>query len=155
MTNETLNPLYSSAPDSAIPETHTTPFAMLMELSSGQPILRSHLVEIFTDTYRSPLQILEGDDCDHWLIHRVKNDQKKVIAYQLDWRHLSGDRELDAEARRERKKELKEISYKEANQGKKREPKALCELLKAKNEYFEALGEAANDSGIEEPPVKA
>lgn len=154
MTNKPIHPIYASAPSTAFPDTSCKAFGMLIDLASGEPIPKAHFVAVYSDTFRSPLQQLEGDKCEHWLIHRIKDDKGITGAYQLDWRHLSGDRELDATARRERKKELKEVSYKEAEQGKKREAKAFCELLKAKNEYFEALGEAANDSGIEKP-VKA
>jgi hypothetical protein len=151
MSDKTLSPIYASAPSSAFPDTDLPAFGMLMDFSSGEPVLVTHLVEGYTHNFRSPLQQLEGDSFENWLIHRIKNDKKVIIGFQLDWRHLSGDRKLDEAARKERKKDLKEASLKEATQGKKREPKAIQELIRARSEYFEALGEAANDSSIEEP----
>jgi hypothetical protein len=151
MSDKTLSPIYASAPSTAFPSFGTKPFIMLMELMSGEPLLKAALVDIFSDGLRSPLQQLEGDSFEYWLIHRIKDERNLIIGFQLDWRHLSGDPKLDAAARRERKKEFKKDSLKEAQLGKKREPKALCEFLEAKQEYFEALGEAANDSSVNEP----
>jgi hypothetical protein len=151
MSDKTLSPIYASAPSCAFPPFGTKPFILLMELISGEPALKATLIDIFSDGLRSPLQQLEGDSFEYWLIHRIKDDSNVIIGFQLDSRHLSGDTKLDAAARRERKKEFKKDSLREAQLGKKREPKALCEFLEAKDECFKALGEAANDSGIEEP----
>jgi len=145
MSDKMLSPIYASAPNIAFPDTTHDAFRMLMDLSSGEPVPPTVFSETYSHNFRSLLQQLRGGKFEHWFIHNTKD------GYQLDWRHLSGDRELDAAARRERKKRLKEVSHKEASQGKKREPKALCEFLEANQEYFEALGGAANDSDMNEP----
>jgi hypothetical protein len=151
MSDKTLSPIYASAPSGAFPPFGTKPFILLMELINGEPVLKTALFDIFSDGLRSPLQQLEGDSFENWLIHRIKDDRNVIIGFQLDSRHLSGDPKIDAAARRERKKEFKKDSLREARLGKKREPKALCEFLEAKQEFFEALGEAANDSSIDQP----
>jgi hypothetical protein len=145
MSDKTLSPIYASAPSSAFPDSDHPALRMLLDLSSGEPVPATDLVDAYSHNFRSLLQRLRGDDFGYWLISNTKN------GYQLDWRHLSGSRKLDAEARRERKKELKGISYKEAKQGKDREPKALYEFMRASQEYFNLLGEAANDSSIDQP----
>jgi hypothetical protein len=151
MSDKTLSPIYASAPNTAFPDIKYPAFRMLLDFSSGELVPITYLVEVYTHNFRSPLQQLEGDNFENWLIHRIKDDRSVIIGLKLDWRHLSGDPKLDAAARRERKKELKKDSLREAQLGKKREPKALCEFLEAKQEYFEALGEAANDSSIDQP----
>jgi hypothetical protein len=94
---------------------------------------------------RSALQDLRGDKRSHWLIHSSICERTHAKTIQLDPRHLSGNAEQDAEARRERRKQLKEVSAKEAKQGRIREPKAVRERGEANAEYFKSLGNAAND----------
>jgi hypothetical protein len=79
------------------------------------------------------------------VITRLLCEHTGAKTIQLDPRHLSGDIEQDAEARRERRKQFKEVSAKEAKQGRIREPKAVREMSDAQAEYFKSLGNAAND----------
>jgi hypothetical protein len=91
------------------------------------------------------LQRLKGDVLGNWLIESVPIEGTSTTALQLDPRHLSGDIEQDAKARRERRKQFKEVSAKEATQGRIRETRALRERGLAQAEYFKSLGDAANE----------
>lgn len=144
--NQPLSPLFLGAPVSAIPTTkHLGAYQLLKLLADGQLHSREEITQLFGEPWRSYLQNLRGDRFDYWLIHSVKQDQSKTTFLQLDPRHLSGCAKQDAAARLERRKQLKHDSYKEAQQGQARLPKAFIELQEAEKEYFKNLGEAAND----------
>lgn len=144
--NQPLSPLFLGAPLSAIPTTkHRGAYLMLKLLADGQPHSREEITQLFGEPWRSYLQTLRGDRFQYWLIHSVKQDQSKTTLLQLDPRHLSGDAKQDAAARLERRKQLKHDSYKEAQQGWKRMPKAHTAMLEADKAYFQSLGSAAND----------
>jgi hypothetical protein len=139
--------LFSSAPLKAIPKANTKTYKLLSWLSDGKEQDRSKLIldPILGESMRCALQDLRGDKLLNWLIHSSVCEQTGAKTIQLDPRHLSGDIEQDAEARRERRKQLKEVSAKQATQGRLREPKALRERGLAQAEYFKSLGDAAND----------
>jgi len=144
---DTLTRLYPLAPSEAIPTFKAkVPYLMLPMFGDGKPVTREALTERFGESWRSALQSLRGDRFGYWLIHSIKTDNSKTTLLQLDPRHLSGDAKQDAAARLERRKQLKNVSYKEAQQGWKRMPKAHTAMLEADKAYFKSLGEAANDS---------
>lgn len=154
-----LTDLLKAAPAEAIPSqfnrngspNHSYKFLFLMleeQINSGYLSI-GKIFEIFKNDGRSPLQRLEGDAYHHWSIDRVKDPNTGVtIGFKLNELHLSGDPAQDAAARRERTKDHKAISHKEATQGRKREPKAFKEMTDAQKEYLAGLGEAANDAEI-------
>jgi len=131
----------------ALPKIGTKPHRLLSYLIDGKKHDRNKLISdpLLGESIRSPLQVLKGDKYSHWLIHSSVCEHSKARIIQLDPRHLSGNAEEDAEARRERRKQLKEVSAKEAKQGRLREAKAVRERCEANAEYFKLLGNAAND----------
>lgn len=166
MNNQTLHhplsDLLKAAPAEAMPnqfnrkgspnQSYKFLFLMLEEQINSGYLSTDKIFEVFKNDGRSPRQRLEGDTYHHWIIERVKDPSTGVIiGYKLDKRHLSGDPKQDIKARRERNKNYKAISHKEATQGRKREPKAYMELVKANKEYVAGLGEAANDADIKKP----
>ncbi|CCQ09297.1 hypothetical protein PALB_1340 [Pseudoalteromonas luteoviolacea B = ATCC 29581] len=144
-----LNPLIAlvkAAPMEYIPKVGTQAHKLLTVLAVDGTAKRAELAldPLFGENLRSPLQKLEGDQFGHWLIHKVDG------VLTLDPKHLSGDPELDAAARRERRSKLKDKSHKDAVNGRKREPKAFEESTEARKAYLKGLGKAANDSETEE-----
>jgi hypothetical protein len=111
-------------------------------------VKRKFLASI-NESYRgSPLEDIESDKYGNWLIDRYK-DSDGDSSLRFNYRHLSGDRDVDAEARRIRRKERSEFSLKLAKQGKKRIPKAEVDVSAALRAYFMDLGEAANEPSSE------
>ena len=111
-------------------------------------VKRKELRLVNGNYHGSPLEDLEGDKYGHWLIDRYK-DSDGDSCLIFNYRHLAGDKNLDTEARRIRRKQRAEFSLKKAKQEEKRIPKALAELSKAQMEYLLSLGEAANEPSIE------
>lgn len=109
-------------------------------------VKESEAMLLFNGNQRSPIQELGGDRFGNWSIETIENDYGIITARKLDDRHLSGDPNLDAEARKQRRKTLKETSHKQAKQGRIREPRASKELAEAQAECFSGLGNAANES---------
>lgn len=145
--NTSLALLFANAPDDSIPTIkHYGAYVTLELLADGELHSRKELTKILGETWRSALQSLRGDRFHYWLIHSVKQADSKTTLLQLDPRHLSGNSQQDAAARLERRKELKSESYKEAEQGWRRMPKAHSAMLEAEKDYFLGLGEAVNDS---------
>lgn len=142
--------VFSAVPLEAIPKSNTKAYRLLLILADGKEHDRNRLIldPLLGESMRSALQDLRGDKLLHWLIHSSVCKRTGAKTIQLDPRHLSGDTEQDAEARRERRKQLKEVSAKGATQGRIREPRALRERDLAQAEYFKSLGDAANDSDI-------
>ena len=142
--------LLSNAPVKAIPKSNTKAFRLLSILIDGEKHDRNRLIldPLLGESMRSALQDLRGDKLLHWLIHSdvCKRTGAKII--QLDPRHLSGDIEEDAVARRERRKQLKEVSAKEAMHGRIREARAIREMSAAQADYFKSLGNAANEASF-------
>jgi len=145
--NTTLFGALSAAPLEAIPKANTKAYQLLLWVIDGKKHDRSKLIldPKLGETLRVALQDLRGDKLLHWLIHSDVCEHTGAKTIQLDPRHLSGDIEQDAAARRERRKQLKEVSAKEAKQGRIREPKAVREMSLAQAEYFKSLGDAANE----------
>jgi hypothetical protein len=110
-------------------------------------VKRRHLAQI-NESYRgSALEDLEGEKYGFWLIDRYK-DVDGDSCLILNYRHLEGNNGLDDEARKIRRKERAQYSLKGAQQGRRREPKAIAEVSAARKLFFLALGLAANDSDI-------
>ena len=111
-------------------------------------VKRKYLASI-NESYRgSPLEDIESVRYGNWLIDRYK-DTDGDSCLKFNYRHLCGDKDLDAEARRIRSKERTEYSLKLAKQGKKRIPKAEINASEALRAYFLSLGEAANEPSNE------
>lgn len=143
---DTLTNLFPAAPLEMIPTSKgKAPYVVLKMLANGQQLERNELTKVLGETWRWGLQELRGDCFGCWLIHSVKKPNSRVTDLQLDPRHLSGCVKQDAAARLERRKQLKHDSYKEAQQGWKRIPKAHTAMLEADKAYFQSLGSAAND----------
>ena len=107
-------------------------------------VKRKFLASI-NESYRgSALEDIESDRYGNWLIDRYK-DSDGDSSLKFNYRHLCGDRSLDAEARRIRRKERSEFSLKLAKQGQKRIPEAEVDASVALRAYFMNLGEAANE----------
>jgi hypothetical protein len=134
----------SAAPIEAIPSVGTQARQYLELLTLGV-VKEIVAMQMFKGNQRSPIQALRGDHYGHWMLHSILDEKGRIYSRELDWRHLSGDKILDAQARLERKKELKEFSCKKAVQGHVRMPQAIAEKNDALAEYFLGLGEAAND----------
>lgn len=143
----TIDDAIMAAPFAAIPNSYTKAYHLLLWLSDGKKHDRNKLIldPSLGESMRSALQELRGDKLRHWLIHSSVCEHTGEKTIQLDPRHLSWDTELDAEARRERRKQLKELSAKKATEGRKREPKAIREKAEAQAEYLQSLGDAANE----------
>ncbi|WOD08097.1 hypothetical protein [Marinomonas sp. GJ51-6] len=148
---DTLTHLFLGAPLETIPTSkNKAPYIALKLLADGKTHARDELTKLLGETWRSGLQRLRGDDFQYWLIHSVKQPNSKITDLQLDPRHLSGNPVQDAAARLERCRQLKRDSYKEAQQGWKRLPKAHTAMLEADKAYLQSLGEAANDATQED-----
>jgi hypothetical protein len=132
-------------PEKAIPLIGTQP-RQYFDLILQGPVTELDAMIMFKGNQRSPIQALRGDDYGHWMLNSILDEKGRIYSRELDWRHLSGDQILDAQARRERRKQLKEISAKEAKQGRVREAKAIQEREEAQAEYFKSLGDAANEA---------
>lgn len=135
--------LLFTAPNEAIPLLGTQARKYLDLLARGI-VKEDNAMLLFNGNQRSPIQDLGSDNLCNWLIHPIENEEGRIIARKLDSRHFSGDKQLDNDARKERKRILKERSHKQAKQGRIREPKAFQELSEAQKEYFLSLV-AAND----------
>ncbi len=134
-------------PEKAIPRIGTQPRQYIDLLMLG-PVKEVDAMLMFNSNQRSPIQALRGDDHEYWMIHSILDEKGRIVSRELDWRHLSGDKVLDAQARLERKKKLKELSCKEAVQGHKRMPKAIADRDNAEEELRMSFGDAANDPFI-------
>jgi hypothetical protein len=147
MNNSNSTIALSAAPHEAIPKADTKAARLLSYLVDGKKHGRNKLIldPLLGESLRSALQDLRGDNYHHWNIISGKDEATGGSFLHLDPRHLSGDIEQDAAARRERRKQLKEVSAKEATQGRIREPKAARERSEAQSEYFMSLGDAANE----------
>ena len=141
-----LTRLFPAAPLKAIPTSESgAAYITLKLLADGELHNRHELTQLLGEPWRSGLQRLRGDHFQYWLIHSVKQPNGKSSLLQLDPRHLSGCPKQDAAARLERRKQLKRDSFKEAQQGWKRMPKAHNAMIEADSDYFKSLS-AANDS---------
>ena len=152
--NHPLSVFFGVVPIDALPKVGTLANDLLVILADGnphprnQPSLRSN----GDGDTRSPLQQLRGDQYLNWLIHSVEIEGSSSTYLQLDYRHISGDSKQDAIARKERKRNFKDVSYKEAIQGGNRIPRAMAERQSALEAYVSEMNEPANDSHYEKKP---
>ncbi len=141
------------ASSKCFPLMNTKGFKLLALFAQRSRINREELAELLGDDFRTEIQALDGESNHHWLIHRGKSGNR-VVFIELDERHYSMDIDLDNEARKERRKQLTEQSYKEAKLGRVREPIALAKRVDAWRETFSTFEEAANDPCIESKTAK-
>jgi hypothetical protein len=134
------------------PLMNTKGFKLLELFAQKKRIYREELVGLLGDDFRTEIQALDGSNY-HWLIHRGK-EGNRVVYIELDGRHYSMNIDLDNEARKERRKQLTDQSYKEAKLGRVREPIALAKRTDAWRETVLSFGEAANDSSIKNKTAK-
>jgi hypothetical protein len=128
-------------------------FKLLSLFARKKRIYRPELVKYLGDDFRTEIQALDGETNHHWLIHRGK-EANRIVFIELDYRHYSMNKDLDNEARKERRKQLTDQSYKEAKLGRIREPIALAKRVDAWRDTFLSYGEAANDSSIKNKSAK-
>ena len=140
------------APSNCFPLMNTKGFKLIGLFAEKKRIYREELVEIIGDDFRTEIQALDGSNY-HWLIHRGK-EANRVVYIELDERHYSMNIDLDNDARKERRKQLTNQSYKEAKLGRVREPIALAKRTDAWRETVLSFGEAANDSSIKNKTAK-
>ena len=114
-------------------------------------VSRKRLASEVDHYHGAPLEDLEGKRYGYWLIDRYVNECGKNCL-KLNHRHLSGDINIDLEARRIRRKQRAIDCLKKNNKEIKRSPKVQFENSEAQKEYFLSLGDAANDS--KEPTQK-
>ncbi|MEZ9130392.1 hypothetical protein AB4262_10705 [Vibrio breoganii] len=127
--------IYQSAPESAIPKPGTNAYKYLSMIAESSVISERALMEAFEGRQRGALQQLGNETNEYWLIHNVVSlTTGRIFARYLDERHLSGNRDYDAQARLERKKMLKTVSYIQAVNEAGRVPKARKELIAVKEE---------------------
>ncbi|GEM_PF-1922270 len=143
-----LSKFIGIVPSEALPKSGTLAYDLLVILSDGKPHSRNQpsLRQSGDGDTRSPLQQLRGDQFHYWLIHSVEIEGSKTTYLQLDYRHLSNDSKQDEIARKERRRDFKDISCKEAIQGGNRIPRAMAERQSALEAYVSEINEAANDS---------
>ena len=126
---------YQGIPEEAIPATGTK-FRKALDLyMTGEEVTEQCLCDTFGHKFRSVHQALRGDKYLHWNLISVKGDDGNIYSRYLDQRHLSGNREEDALARAERKKELKAQSHQEAMLGASRVTVAFEELEEARQKH--------------------
>lgn len=152
--NHPLSIFIGVVPLDALPQLGTLAYDLLVILSDGKPHPRNQpsLRSNGDGDTRSPLQQLRGDQYLNWLVHSVEIKGSSSTYLQLDYRHLSGDSKQDEIARKERKRDFKDISYKGAIQGGNRIPRAMAERQSALEAYVSEMNEAANDSHYEKKP---
>lgn len=135
-------------PGKYFPAINTQAYKVLRIQSDGLPHPKADLIKALDDDPRSALQALRGDSHLFWLIHNI-GDSKGI--YQLDGRHLSGNPQLDQEARLQAEIEYRQRSKAKSEQGANRLAQADIDLMEAiaKREqqasfdFFEALKKPA------------
>lgn len=145
--NHPLTEIFKTAPATAIPNVNTQPYkALCLLATNGLTPTKEKTLDKYLSNTRSAIQALMNESHGCWnIIKETEKGSTRVLTRILDPRHLSGDPQQDAAARRERRKNYKVVSHKEAKQGSKRERKAFSEMTEAQAEYFKSLGKAAND----------
>ncbi len=109
-------------PSQYMPKATTQAYKLLAVLADGHRHDKQELMVVLADDPRSPLQALRGESHWFWLIHNI-GSHKGI--YQLDKRHLSGDRDIDFEARKQAEIEFRECSRKQAERETNRLPRAI------------------------------
>ncbi len=82
-----------------MPAINTLAYKLLAILADGLPHPKKDLMSVIGDDPRSALQALRGESHGFWLIHNTGSPKG---IYQLAQRHLSGNRDLDIQARTQR-----------------------------------------------------
>lgn len=144
--NSLQNTSLLGVPFEAIPLNGTQSRSMLNKFITGDSVPEQDLCDEFGRNYRSHLQQLRGDRYLHWRFIDERDAQNIIVARRLDTRHLSGDRKLDALARAERRKELREDSHREAVDGASRVRSAYAELEEANQILAELKRENAQQN---------
>jgi len=116
-------------PSNYFPIMGSKAYKLLGILADGLPHPTEELLISLKRDPRSPLQQLWGDTRGFWLIHNIGTT---TGLYLLDPRHLSGDMELDSQARLESEVDYRERSKKKSEQGAVRLPKAIEDVSAAK-----------------------
>ncbi|MFA0349673.1 hypothetical protein AB4486_22495 [Vibrio sp. 10N.222.55.C6] len=120
--------------EEAIPK-FGTPHRQLLEMYlTGECVEEDEIVKVFGRNVRTLIQALRGDRFNHWRFISIYDSDGVISARHLDPRHLSQDRQQDALARAERRKELKSSSHRQAMKGAARVERAFDELQAASNE---------------------
>ncbi len=109
-------------PSQYMPSMNTLAYKLLAVLADGQAHEKQELLLALEDDPRSPLQALRGESHWFWLIHNIGSPKG---VYQLDKRHLSGNRDVDLEARLEAQIQLLECSRLQAERETLRLPRAI------------------------------
>ncbi len=109
-------------PSQYMPSINTLSYKLLAVLADGEEHPKQELMNALEDDPRSALQSLRGESHGFWLIHN-KGNPKGI--YQLDNRHLFGERKIDYEARKQAEIEFRERSRKQAEQGTNRLSRAI------------------------------
>lgn len=136
------------APACAFPRLNSKTRMMLALLLRDESVTEEEICRQFRHNYRSLLQYLEGDRY-LWRIINVLGADGEIVARKLDDRHKSGDPRLDAQARHERRVELKTKSATQAIHENRRAAIARAELADA-IERLEAFN-ATNENAPSEP----
>ena len=100
---------FQGVPTEAIPPLGAKARIMLDLYLTGEEIPEQKLCDLLGLNFRSVLQRLRGDRYLNWNLITITQDGE-IFSRYLDSRHLSGDRNMDALARAERKQQLKEES---------------------------------------------
>lgn len=109
-----------------LPTTHA--YRLFSILCDGLPHRKTELMNTLNDDPRSALQSLRGPTHGFWLIHNIGRPKG---VYQLDSRHLSGDRDLDLQARIERELQYLAESRAKAQSEQRRLPNAIRAEIQA------------------------
>lgn len=116
-------------PRQFMPKPDTQAYQVLNLLSDGLIHPYSEFLELLEYDPRSPLQSLRGEELGFWMVSRLSGDpSSKRGAYQLDSRHLSGNKLDDSQARQERKRHYLEDSKTQAEREAARLPNAIGRL---------------------------
>ena len=142
-----MDKLLLTAPNHCIPPQNTMAYRLLSLLADGKKHPKLEILFALGDDPRSARQALTSETYGHWLIHNL--GVKKGI-YQLDERHLSGDSQLDEDARAIARKQLKDRSKQQCERERKRYPKALKEQALALSIYQQRF-----DFTLKEKPTPA
>ena len=116
-----------------IPPVGSAPYQLLTILSDGKPHTKQELLYALGDDPRSPLQWLGKEGGGFWKIDNLSVLGQKGV-YQLDERHLLGNRDQDEAARKERRVILLKRSLKQAKRESNRLSKALEAMRNAQPE---------------------
>jgi len=127
-----MDKILLTTPIEFIPPTNTIAYKFLTLLADGKPHTKAEIIEALDDDPRSARQALTSETYGYWLIHNL-GDKKGI--YQLDERHLSGDPELDRDARTIALKQLKDRSKKQCERERKRYSRAIKEQVEAYTMY--------------------